>query len=184
VFGFIGRVEPKQKGIDLIIDWLSTFSNQPSTINHQFILLGTGDPEWENKLKELVKGNETWLSINLTFSEELAHKIYAGCDFIVVPSKFEPCGLPQMIAQRYGTLPVVHAVGGLKDTVKDGWTGFSFEEYSAEALAEKVDQALKTAGTDAYWKMAQAAMQQDFSWPSSAKKYIDLYNKAIKLKQA
>lgn len=180
VIGFIGRIEPRQKGIDLIYEWLqTTVADQEATIANkfQFVLLGTGDKDWEEKLQALVGGNAQWLSINLTFSEELAHAMYAGSDFLLMPSKFEPCGLPQMIAERYGTLPIVHGVGGLKDSVIDGHTGFVFTDYSAASMQAKIAEALNICNTEQYWRMARAGMQTDFSWNASAKQYQKLYEK-------
>lgn len=187
IISFIGRIEPKQKGIDLIYDWLKErIRNQESGIKEkiQFVLLGTGDKEWEEKLRKLVPSNEQWLSVNLAFDEKLAHQIYAGSDYILMPSKFEPCGLPQMIALHYGTLPIVHGVGGLKDTVLDGWTGFLFQDYSVSAMEAKIAQAVEIYNTDAYWKMARQGMKQNFSWDASAKKYLNLYKKTIQFASA
>lgn len=185
VVGFIGRVEPIQKGIDLCYDWLQSLEAQAKTggaVPVQFVLLGTGDKAWEAKLTDLKQGNEQWLSINLLFDETLAHMMYAGCDYIIMPSKFEPGGLPQMIAQHYGTVPIVHAVGGLKDTVQDGQTGFTFAEYASTALANSVKRALKEYNAPAYWQMARVGMEQDYSWAASAKKYQAFYEQALTLR--
>lgn len=175
IFTFIGRLDPNQKGIDLIVQWLGLIKESILREQVQVIILGTGDPAWEEKFKAMQPGNEQWLSVNMFFAEDLAHLLYAGSDYLLIPSKFEPCGLPQMIAQHYGTPPIVHEVGGLKDTVKDGVTGFSFELFQLASLHEKITEARKTYNTPDYWKMAKAGMEQDFSWHGSAKKYKALY---------
>ncbi|HRR91456.1 MAG TPA: glycosyltransferase, partial [bacterium] len=119
------------------------------------------------------------------FDNELAHLIYGGSDFFLMPSKFEPCGLGQMIAMKYGTIPVVRGVGGLKDTVKEGETGFVFFDYTYTALLESIDRALNLYWNDrdGFYNMRKRVMLEDHSWDSSAKKYMELYSKILDLKR-
>lgn len=179
LLAFIGRLEPKQKGLDILYEALEKLLPQK---NFQFVLLGTGDPVWERQWdNEVMKQFENFKFIN-RFDERLAHQIYAGADIILLPSKFEPCGLPQMIGMRYGTLPLVRKTGGLADTVVDGKIGFVFEEYSSGALTETIERAIKLSSNQELWsKMVENAMRQDFSWEASARKYLELYKEVIKL---
>lgn len=181
VIGFIGRIEPIQKGVDLIIDWLHAVARQHNDQKPSFqvIILGTGNAEWEQKLIGVSSKYQDWVSAQMRFDEHLAHTMYGGCDFMLMPSKFEPGGLPQMISQRYGTLPIVHGVGGLKDTVIEGKTGFLFEDYSYPSLSEAISKSLGIYNTQEQWQMITNGMQQDFSWDASAKKYITFYNQAL-----
>ena len=163
-----------QKGLELITD---DFAD----LDCQFIFLGAGEKEYENRLKKLAKKYPDKVAARFGFDEGLAHKIYAGSDIFLMPSRFEPCGLGQMIAMRYGTVPVVRSTGGLADTV-DRKTGFAFKEFRAKALYH----ALATAIDSFYhrprlWKGLRAAgMRKDFSWTESAKIYLKLYQKLIR----
>jgi len=180
LFSFIGRLDPNQKGLDILHESLPAFVEKGA----QFILLGSGDSEWEEKLAAL--GNQAALSkdlsINIAFDVELAQRIYKGSDFLVVPSKYEPCGLIQMIAMWYGTLPVVHATGGLKDSVDDGKTGIVFDSYSSKDFIEGVARGIKLFESPKYNEMVVATMSKDFSWDASAQKYMKLYEDVIKIK--
>jgi len=178
LIGMVNRLA-EQKGISLLLDALRGILG----LGCQIVILGVGDPEFEAKLSALSSqlsdaGNFAFIN---RFDEELAHKIYAGSDLFLMPSKFEPCGLVQIIAMRYGALPIVRATGGLKDTVVDGQTGFVFEEYSAEALLEAVERAVGRFGVEniEFRQMVARAMRQDFSWNASARKYLNLYQKAV-----
>ena len=113
------------------------------------------------------------------FDIELANLMYAGSDFLVVPSRYEPCGLIQMIAMWYGTLPIVHDVGGLKDTVKNGENGFVFNRYSSQALLISMKEALGVYGTEKMQKMITASMRKDFGWEQSAVEYKKLYERIL-----
>ena len=132
---------------------------------------------------------DSWLKVRrlviIRFDNSMARLIYAGSDAFLMPSKYEPCGLGQLIAMKYGTLPVVHATGGLADTVRDidachdDGNGFSFHEYSSEALVETVARAIKafrTRGRARWNKTVKRAMREDFSWERSGQKYLDLYH--------
>jgi len=123
--------------------------------------------------------------VRIVFDEPLSHRTEAGADFFVMPSRFEPCGLNQMYSLRYGTVPVVRATGGLYDTVRNfdsrtgQGTGFTFEQYSAQALLDTLRWALTTFGDREAWRKIQVAgMQQDFSWDASAREYVKVYERA------
>ncbi|MBI5449072.1 glycogen synthase [Candidatus Gottesmanbacteria bacterium] len=177
LFGFVGRLEEQQKGIELIIRAVPHLADRL----FQIAILGTGAARQVKKLKKLAKRNPNITFIH-TFDERLARRIYAGADVLLVPSKFEPCGLTQLIAMRYGTLPLVRKTGGLADTVVDGKTGFVFRQYTSAALAAKMREAidLRRENVSDWWKMVASAMKQDFSWDMSAKKYLDLYQTILK----
>lgn len=150
----------------------------------QFVLLGTGDPHWEYEARVLAEKYPHKASCQITFSEKLAEQIYAASDMFLMPSLFEPCGLGQMIAMRYGSLPVVRSVGGLADTVSPA-EGFVFRDYSREAVIYALSEALELYyNHPEYWlARQQAVMYRDFSWETSARKYSDLYRWSMELKR-
>ncbi|MFC1647032.1 glycogen synthase [Patescibacteria group bacterium] len=186
LFGFIGRIEPRQKGVDLILDALDKLDPK---VPYQLVILGTGNKETVKQIQKAKKKNHHISFIN-AFDLGLARRIYAACDFKLVPSRFEPCGLAQLISMRYGTVPIVRKTGGLADSVVDGETGFVFEKYKGSHLAQKMAQAIdvwyesfesKTAkSSDLFRKMVKNAMKQDFSWDKSAKEYMKMYRKLVK----
>ncbi len=184
LLAFVGRMEKRQKGIDILYEALGALEKGDAHLpasGFQFILLATGDKEWEEKFNELAMEYQSFKFIP-RFDEKLAHQIYAGADTILIPSRFEPCGLPQMIAMRYGTLPLVRKTGGLADTVVDGKTGFVFEEYSAKTLEKTMTKTLEKFRKTGEWqKMVREAMRQDFSWNKSAQDYLDLYKKILQI---
>ncbi len=167
-----------QKGFDIVQLAIERIMER----NVAFVLLGTGDAHYESFMRSAEKRYPGRLCAYLNYSEELAHRIYAGADMLLMPSAFEPCGLSQMIAMRYGTLPIVHEVGGLKDSVQpynkftgEG-TGFSFEEYSPDVMLETVDRALEVYARPEIFKGIRArAMAEDFSFESSAPEYGKLF---------
>lgn len=177
LFGFVGRLEEKQKGIDLIARAIEELEDTP----FQLALLGTGAARQVALLEHLVK-RYPQVAFAHTFDDRLARRIYAGADVMLVPSKFEPCGLTQMIAMRYGTLPLVRKTGGLADTVADGETGFVFGPYRAAALTETMREAISLWNTkpEAWRHMISRAMGRDFSWEASAREYRGLYRKLLK----
>ena len=177
VFSLVSRLDPKQKGLDLLWEILPKLL----ALDAQVVILGKGEKAYEEKLVALskVKKYHGKLSISVGFDEGLARRIYASSDAFLMPSRTEPCGLSQMIAMRYGTLPIVHAVGGLKDTVKDGTDGFSFTVFSANALIRTVERAYKLKNSKKWDQMVKNAINKDFSWDKSAKEYKDLYQKVI-----
>jgi len=175
--GFVGRLEVRQKGIDILIEAL----NRLLPDGAQVVILGTGPKKIKQMLVAFAKKFPEHFVFIPTFDERLARRIYAGADMLVVPSKFEPCGLTQMIAMRYGTIPLVRKTGGLADTVTDGKTGFVFDAYNATALFTKLREALTLWNKDpAKWQRMEArCMAADFSWLVSAKKYKALYKKLL-----
>lgn len=179
LYGFVGRLEERQKGIDLIARAIVKLD--PSLC--QFVLLGTGSPRVVKHLEHLAAKYKNVAFIH-TFDERLARRIYAGSDFMLVPSKFEPCGLTQMIAMRYGTIPIVRKTGGLADSVIDGKTGFVFGPYTTRALMDSIKRARAFYMDDGrpLHQMIARVMKQDFSWVKSAKAYKALYKKLIESK--
>lgn len=176
VIGFISRLA-WQKGIELITEDIIKNSNC------QFIFLGTGQKKYESCLKKLARKYPDKVSAQIKFDIKLAQMIYAGSDIFLMPSRFEPCGLGQMISMRYGAVPIVRATGGLKDTV-DKKVGFSFREFSAKELFLALNRALKIYyDQPKKWRSLQKnCMKRDFSWNKSAKEYLRLYKKLLRIK--
>lgn len=180
LLGIISRLTD-QKGFDI----LGNVIDHLLDLGVQIIVLGTGDPHYHEMFSRLPQTYPGRAAVFLTFNAPLAQKIYAGSDVFLMPSRFEPCGLGQMLAMRYGSVPVVRATGGLADTVKD-WdpntgmgNGFSFERYDRWALFGAIVRALENYRYHDSWKKLQInGMTSDFSWQASAKKYIDLYERA------
>ncbi len=171
-----------QKGVDLVIRAMDSIMER----NVSFVLLGSGDPEYEEFFKNFSIKYPGKVGVHIGFSEDLARKIYAGADLFLMPSKFEPCGLTQLIAMRYGAVPVVRAVGGLIDTVhpfdsgKDTGNGFCFKGFSPEDLLNTLDRAITEFHRKKSWgKLVKRVMEENHSWESPAKRYIQLYKKAI-----
>ena len=171
LFSFVSRLDPGQKGLDILYESVSTIVGNGG----QFVLIGMGDKTWEEKFMALENGN---VSVKIVFDTKLANDIYQAGDFFLIPSKYEPCGLTQMIAMWYGTLPIVREIGGLKDTVKHGQNGLVFKNYSSEDLDKAILEALKIYGTEKHNLMIEKAMACNFSWEKSAKIYKELYEKA------
>ncbi len=170
-----------QKGLDILTDALPEIMS----LGAQFVILGTGDVKYGRLLTRAAERYPDRMRVLLQYNDVLARNIYAGSDLFLMPSHYEPCGLGQMIALRYGTVPVVRRTGGLADTVMDfdnrtGWgTGFLFDEYSAAALVQCLGRALEVYGNPVAWKrLMLAGMRQDFSWKQSAKEYVKVYRKA------
>ena len=158
----------------------------------QLVVLGSGDPSYEAKWRELAASTKGRLALTLGFDAALAQRIYAGADFFLMPSRFEPCGLGQLISLRYGTIPVVRAVGGLANTVHDvdahagKGNGFSFTPYEPAAFADAIQRALHRYRADGEpWSALRArAMREDHSWTASAKRYVEMYAAASKARRA
>ena len=182
VIGLISRLTD-QKGLDLVAETIDSMLDG----NTQFVLIGTGDPWYEGMFRELEERCKGTVSSNIMYSEERARKLYAAADIVLVPSRFEPCGLTQLIAMRYGALPVVRETGGLRDTVQpynefeDSGNGFSFDRYDAGLLLGAVNYAKNVYYTDqkAWRGMVRRAMNKDYSWKSSAEKYRLLYEEIV-----
>lgn len=179
MIGIVSRLTD-QKGLDLI----DRAMNDIMTDGTQLVVLGTGDRRYEDMFRYYQGIHPAKLSANIYFSDELSHKIYAACDSILVPSRFEPCGLTQLMALRYGALPIVRETGGLKDTVQpynefEGTgTGFSFANYDPRELLNTINYSKRIFfdDKDAWAAMQKRAMEQNFSWDNSAKIYEELYN--------
>lgn len=171
-----------QRGIQLIIDSFS----QIIDLGYQLFILGVGDSKYHKALSHKTKKYKGNYCLILKQDEHTAAKIYAGADMILMPSKFEPCGLGQMIALRYGTIPVVRSTGGLVDTVRDYSesnkpTGFTFKQFTKVNLLDTLIKAITVYEHKNEWeKIIKNAMKEDYSWKVSAKKYLDLYEKTIK----
>ena len=177
LLAFIGRFDPKQKGIDILHKMLRTIDLS----SYEFIVLGKGDLEWEERFQWLDTFYPKNVACEFVFNDRFAHQMYAASDFILIPSKFEPCGLIQMIAMSYGTIPIAHRTGGLIDSIKNGDNGFLFNNYSAETLRETVEKAVHIWRHEKkhYHEMVENALSTDFSWDKSAKEYLRLYEKLI-----
>lgn len=178
-FAFIGRLV-KEKGADLLPEVIEAFLAAGYQAN--FVILGTGDPALHHRFREMSRQHLGYFDASLQYNEKLAHQIYAGSDFLLMPSRVEPCGLNQMYALRYGTIPIVRAIGGLRDTIvdmdeKEGY-GIRFDDFNAESLLNALQRA-----TELYQKektlvsLQKKALSLDFSWYKSADTYIDLYKK-------
>lgn len=175
LFGVIARLA-HQKGLDLILAVADGILHRGG----QIALLGTGEKALEAAFRDLGALHPGHVAAVIGYDEGLSHRIEAGSDIFLMPSRFEPCGLNQLYSLRYGTVPVVHATGGLKDTVEDGVTGFVFEEPTAHALWLAVDRALRAYADKKTWqRMMRAAMSRDFSWEKSAREYETLYRSLL-----
>ncbi|MFQ5617171.1 MAG: glycogen synthase, partial [Anaerolineales bacterium] len=170
-----------QKGLDLTGHVVHKLLNNHAGSEAQFIVLGTGAKEYKTTFARLADYHQQKMTAYLEYDAELAQRIYAGADLFLMPSRFEPCGLGQLIAMRYGTVPVVRATGGLADTVWDGVTGFTFTNYNVDAFWHAVYRAVQVyLHNKPRWREIQrAGMQQDFSWEKSARGYAELYAWAI-----
>jgi starch synthase len=169
-----------QKGIDLLIDVLDELLDHDLS----FVLLGTGNRESENALKQIASRHPGRMGIRLAYDESLSHLVFAGADMFLMPSKYEPCGLTQLYSMCYGTVPVVRATGGLADTVQDfdpvtgQGTGFSFSAYESGAFKEAVVRAVEVWNNKTLWRtLMKNGMASDFSWTRSAQQYLDVYQK-------
>ncbi|TAL97457.1 MAG: glycogen synthase GlgA [Paraburkholderia sp.] len=180
LFGVVSRLT-EQKGLDLLLAALPEIIKRGG----QLVVLGTGDPALENGLLRVAQAHPDAVAVERGFDEALAHEIVAGSDVIAVPSRFEPCGLTQLYALAYGSLPLVHCVGGLADTVVDASlenladdlaTGFVFVHFTPDALQGAIRRAFALYARRTEWKATQQrAMRQDFGWGASAEQYLALY---------
>ena len=165
-----------QKGIDLLIDGFKMLK----AMIFQLIILGSGSPMLENKCRQLAERYPRQVRAQLKFDPQLARQLYGGADMILIPSRFEPCGLTQLIAMRYGCLPVARATGGLKDSIQDGVNGFLFNDLTSSALVAAIKRAIGVFQKKSLWKKMQVnAMNSDFSWDKSARAYARLYQKLL-----
>ncbi|MCL2528335.1 MAG: glycogen synthase [Defluviitaleaceae bacterium] len=181
VFSMITRLA-EQKGLDII----SLIMEELMTLDIQLVILGAGEGRYESLFKSYAHRFPNKVSANITFNSELAQRIYASSDIFLMPSVYEPCGLGQLFAMRYGAIPIVRKTGGLADTVQHfDWdtgkgNGFLFEDYVASGLMWAIKEALGTYHSLKWDGLVKNAMKGDFSWDSSAQEYINLYDKIMK----
>jgi len=174
LFGMTGRMVA-QKGVDLILGSQSLLDSDT-----QIVFLGAGEPRYETALNELALAAPERIGVQLDFTDRLEHRLMAGADMFLMPSLYEPCGLTQMRAQRYGALPIARQVGGLADTIEDGTTGFLFEAYTPAALEDATRRALVRYMDQPRWRrMMREAMSRDFSWERSTVTYLNVYRRAL-----
>ncbi|MGL5347118.1 MAG: glycogen synthase, partial [Peptostreptococcaceae bacterium] len=189
MIGIISRITD-QKGFDLMKHTIESrwVMDKIMDLGVQFVLLGTGELEYENMFEHFKSVYGERAGIFLTFNEELAQKIYASCDVFLMPSEFEPCGLGQLMAMRYGTVPIVRKTGGLKDTVihynvttKEG-TGFEFEDYSGYWLYKKIEEANECYNNqpEDFMQIQINGMNALYSWKESAIAYKEMYISLLK----
>ncbi len=181
VIGMVSRLTA-QKGVDLIMDVVDRILQY----DVQLVILGTGDKYYEDQFINLQRRYKNKVSVNIKFDNALSHRIYAGSDMFFMPSLFEPCGLGQMIALKYGTIPIVRETGGLKDTIRsyneyeNKGNGFSFKGYSSNELLIMTEYALKLfKNKDIWMNIVKEAMNDDNSWTKSAKEYKELYKSVM-----
>jgi starch synthase len=181
LFGSINRLVD-QKGVDIQLVALE----QMLSAEMQFILLGSGEAKYEQGYRELARRYPTKVAVRIGHDQGLSHRIEAGCDFFLLPSRFEPCGLNQMYSLRYGTIPIVRATGGLDDTVVDitenaeNANGIKFSDYSPAALAKAIRKAFALyAEPELHRHYQRNGMAADFSWERTARVYLDLYQKVL-----
>ncbi|HEX5327767.1 MAG TPA: glycogen/starch synthase, partial [Acetobacteraceae bacterium] len=171
LFGVVSRLVP-QKGLDIV----AAAANDIVSAGGQIAILGLGEPATERMLNKVARRHHDQIGLLVGFNEPMARRIVGGSDFCLMPSRFEPCGLTQMQAQRYGTLPIAHATGGLADTIEDGATGFLFSNFSADGLLAACRRAFEVF-TDAaqLGEMRHTAMSRRFGWETTAAEYERLY---------
>jgi len=178
----VTRLDP-QKGLDLLFEsWELLLAR-----GLQVVILGTGQPAYERRLLELASRAPGRVAVMTSFDDALARRIYAASDLFLMPSRYEPCGLGQLIALRYGSVPLVHATGGLADTIRDPQAaseranGFVFSEFSVPAFLATLDRLLVLrSGDPAGWRaLVRRGMRQDFSWRRAADRYLDLYRAIV-----
>ena len=185
LLGFVGRLA-EQKGIDLIAGVMQQWVESSDA---QWVLLGTGEAKYHELFEKMAERYPAKVAAQLAFSNPLAHRIEAGSDVFLMPSRYEPCGLNQLYSLKFGTIPVVRATGGLADTIVNATdatlasgeaNGFCFHEYSQLALSEALTRTLEAYADKPTWnRLIQNAMQQDWSWSRSAKQYVQLYQQTI-----
>lgn len=187
LIALVGRLAD-QKGWDLVIDVMRRWSQE---MDVQWVVLGTGEPFYHDVLGQLSRDMPNKIAVRLEFSDPLAHRIEAGADLFLMPSRYEPCGLNQLYSLKYGTVPVVRATGGLVDTVTDATpeamaaqtaTGFQFEAYSVPIMEATLRWAVET-----YWRngaewnqLVETGMRQDWSWKTGGERYVEVYSSAIR----
>lgn len=179
VIGVVSRFAT-QKGFDLIVEIVDRMVQE----NIVLVMLGRGEEYYERLLTEMAARYSSKVRVQVKFDDVMAHKVEAGSDMILMPSRYEPCGLNEIYSLKYGTVPVVRATGGLQDTIDDDPTGqgngFKFKDYSADALMEALQRALAVFGDKEAWtQMMRRGMAQDFSWDKPAQEYVRVYERVL-----
>ena len=181
LLGIVSRLA-EQKGLDLLdaaIPWLMLQTDA------QLVVLGAGQPHLQDAMQRHMAAHPGRIAVWFGFNAGLAQRIYAGCDAFLMPSRFEPCGLGQMIALRYGTVPIVRATGGLNDTVREGWdgNGFVFHQYEPRHFIDAIDRALKAYRDTKSWAILRdRGMSEDNSWANAAQQYVGVYEWALQVR--
>jgi starch synthase len=181
LIGMVSRLD-EQKGLDILDAGLDTLFQK---MKCRLVILGQGREEYHNLLKQAARRYSGQLAVFIEFDEKMSHLVYSGSDMFLMPSRFEPCGLGQLIAMRYGAVPIVRGTGGLVDTVQDltpdlsQGSGFVFTDYNPGAMLAAIKRALDSYQSEAWPKIIQRIMALDFSWQASAKKYEALYQKVL-----
>ncbi|MEP6620773.1 MAG: glycogen/starch synthase [bacterium] len=176
IFALTARLV-SQKGLDLILGDPGYFA-----FDAQYVFLGHGEERYESMLTELAERAPSRIAVKLDFTDEFEHLLLSGADMCLMPSLYEPCGLTQMRAQRYGTIPVARRVGGLADTIEDGVTGFLFDDYSSADFMRAAMRAVdEYRDTEAWSEMMREAMARDFGWEKSAARYLTVYRRVLGL---
>jgi starch synthase len=184
LIGMVSRLD-EQKGLDILT---SSFDILFRETEVQMVILGKGREEYHNLLRQAASRYPNQLAVFIEFDDALAHFIYGGCDMFLMPSRFEPCGLGQLIAMRYGAIPIVRHTGGLVDTVQDltkdmrKGNGFVFRGYDSEAMLAAIQRAVNSYKKKAWHNVMRRIMTLDFSWQASARRYESIYRKALELK--
>jgi starch synthase len=173
LFAIISRFAA-QKGFDILADAASRMLEEDLNL----VVLGSGDAPYESMFRTLADTYPEKVGLRVGYDTGLSHRIEAGADMFLMPSRYEPCGLNQIYSLKYGTVPVVRATGGLDDTIDDG-TGFKFRDYSGDALLEAVRQALKAFRMEQWARRMRRGMEKDFSWSASAGEYVELYRRLV-----
>ncbi|MEI7999351.1 MAG: glycosyltransferase, partial [Candidatus Omnitrophota bacterium] len=181
IFGFVARL-CHQKGIDFIMQ----AANDIVRMGGQVVLTGTGERKYHRMLEDCAKEHPKRIGVYLKFEERVAHQIYAGSDFFLMPSVYEPCGLGQMIALRYGSIPIVYKTGGLADTISlydpihYTGNGFIFTEYTKNSFVKAISEAIRVYQDPKQMSfLVPHAMRYRFSWEKSAKEYVRVYQKCL-----
>jgi len=181
VVGLVSRLAG-QKGFDLLVKSLDEILKRDLYL----IILGTGEKQIQEMLSQAARKYPERFGLKIAFDDRLARLIYAGSDFFLIPSRYEPCGLTQMYSLRYGTIPVVRSTGGLKDSIQEfdpdrlEGNGFRFEAYEPQALLVALDRAISFYQRKPFWsKLKNNAFKSDFSWEKSAANYYELYLKTL-----
>jgi starch synthase len=175
LFAIVSRLV-HQKGLDLAIDAAESIVASGG----QLVATGKGEPRFEEAMRDLARRHPGAVGVRIGFDDQEARRMFAASDFLLMPSRFEPCGLSQMYAQKFGSLPIAHKTGGLADTIEDGVTGFLFNKFSRDSLVSAISRAFEThASRRDLRRMRRTAMSRKFDWKRSAAHYLNLYRRMV-----